>query len=327
MEDWGLDVINVPFSICHPFGGCISSQSPFDHSRCFNRDTKGADGAADLLEVLRNSPLEKLNFYDCSQIPSSAWQKLRGASWTNLREVNFRGCLVLQTWLRCLASSFRRRVYFPLLRAIVTAVSLTTFDNIERPKMWNRQLQKSLAKRSGNTLPSFCPHSPLLRTPGALAMTPKVPMGLQTCWKSCATLPWRSWTLRIALKFRPLCASEFPVACGPRCAMHTASPSCTCAASVASRVCFRCRGWMRRLRRRKRWWWNCCAQPVSVCLYLSLLLTGTVRWFSSCLYINVAFVHALASRQAAWNPTGNPEVFLREYAALHSNSSYLDRSA
>ena len=28
------------------------------------------------------------------------------------------------------------------------------------------------------------------------------------------------------------------------------------------------------------------------------------------------FVHALASRQAAWNPTGNPEVFLREYAAL-----------
>ena len=78
-------------------------QSSFEHSRCFHDDTS-ADGAADLLEVLRNSPLEKLNFYGCSQIPSTAWQKLRGASWTNLREAHFFRCLVLQTWLRCLAS-------------------------------------------------------------------------------------------------------------------------------------------------------------------------------------------------------------------------------
>ena len=59
---------------------------------CFRSDTKGADGAADLLEVLRNSPLEKLNFSCCSQIPSSAWQKLRGASWTNLKEADFSAC-------------------------------------------------------------------------------------------------------------------------------------------------------------------------------------------------------------------------------------------
>ena len=44
---------------------------------------------------------------------------------------------------------------------------------------------------------------PLLSTPGASAVTPKVPMGLRTCWKSCGTLPWRSWTFRVALKFRP----------------------------------------------------------------------------------------------------------------------------
>eukprot|EP00434_Breviolum_minutum_P004708 symbB.v1.2.004149.t1/scaffold235.1/size321457/8 len=61
-------------------------------SRCFDKDTKGADGAADLLEVLRNSPLETLYFYECSQIPSSAWQKLRGASWTNLGEASFGWC-------------------------------------------------------------------------------------------------------------------------------------------------------------------------------------------------------------------------------------------
>ena len=176
--------------------------------------------------------------------------------------------------------------------------------------MWNRQLQmvglaKVTCKRSGNKLLSFYPHSPLLITPGALALRPKVPMEPQTCWKSCATLPWRSWTLLVALKFRPLRGSEFPVAHGQRWAVYLASPRWSCTASVAatSRRCFRCRGWMRRLRCRKRWWWNCCAQPVSVCLYLSLLLTGTVRWFSSCLYINVAFVHALASRQVACSPS------------------------
>ena len=143
---------------------------------------------------------------------------------------------------------------FPMLRAIVTAVSLTTFGNIERPKMWNRQLQmvglwKVICKRSGNKLPSFFPHRPLLSTPGASAKTP-VPMGPQTCWKSCATLPWTSWTLRIALKFRPLRGSEFPMAHGQHCVMQTASPGRSCTASVAatSRGCFRCRGWMRRLR-------------------------------------------------------------------------------
>ena len=101
------------FDMPSSHGACISPQSPFEHSRCFGDDTKGADGAADLLEVLRNSPLEKLNFEHCSQIPSAAWQKLRGASWTNLKEANFYECLVLQTWLRCLASSLRLHVFFP----------------------------------------------------------------------------------------------------------------------------------------------------------------------------------------------------------------------
>eukprot|EP00434_Breviolum_minutum_P004705 symbB.v1.2.004148.t1/scaffold235.1/size321457/7 len=65
--------------------------------QCFGEATKGADGAADLLEVLRDSPLEKLNFDRCSQIPSTAWQKLRGASWTNLREANFERCFAKNT--------------------------------------------------------------------------------------------------------------------------------------------------------------------------------------------------------------------------------------
>ena len=57
-------------------------------------------------------------------------------------------------------------------------------------------------------------------------------------------------TFVFALKFRPVRGSEFPMAHGPRCVMQTASPRRSCTASVAatSRGCFRCRGWMRRLR-------------------------------------------------------------------------------
>ena len=64
----------------------LSPQSPFEHSRCFNSRTKGADGAADLLEVLRNSPLEKLDFDGCSGIPSTAWQRVPSGAWPALRE-------------------------------------------------------------------------------------------------------------------------------------------------------------------------------------------------------------------------------------------------
>ena len=126
----------------------LSPQSPFEHSRCFDKDTKGADGAADLLEVLRNSPLETLYFYECSQIPSAAWQKLRGASWTNLGEASFGWCLVLQTWLRCLASLLRHRVFFPMLSRLFLWQHLTTLKGqkceIDSCK-WS-DLQKSLAR-------------------------------------------------------------------------------------------------------------------------------------------------------------------------------------
>jgi len=75
--------------------------------------------AFELLNNLCHSSPEKLNFHGCSQIPSTAWQKLRGASWTNLREANFESCLVLQTWLRCLASSLDRCIFCSNVNAIV----------------------------------------------------------------------------------------------------------------------------------------------------------------------------------------------------------------
>ena len=105
------------------------------------------------------------------------------------------GCDVWPVRLRC-------RVLFSNVQGPLSQLfSLTKFGNIERPKMWNRQLQmvglaKVICKRSGNRLPSFCPHIVLFWSLQVLLqMTPKVPMGPQTCWKSCGNLPWRSWTL------------------------------------------------------------------------------------------------------------------------------------
>ena len=65
------------------------------HCRCFNTETKGADGAADLLEALSQSTqLENLDLSFCNQIPTGAWQKVRYAKWFNLKKANFLEYLV-----------------------------------------------------------------------------------------------------------------------------------------------------------------------------------------------------------------------------------------
>ena len=64
------------------------------HCRCFDTDTKGAEGAADLLEALSQwTQLEELDFTCCSQIPAAAWQKVRNAKWLNLKKADFARCL------------------------------------------------------------------------------------------------------------------------------------------------------------------------------------------------------------------------------------------
>ena len=76
---------------------------------------------------------------------------------------------------------------------------------------WHKRAFFSMPSSRG----SVYPHRPLLITPGALTKTPKMPTGPQTCWKSCATLPWRSWTFMSALKFRPLRGRSCAVPAGP----------------------------------------------------------------------------------------------------------------
>ena len=107
--------------------------------------------AFELFNNLCHSPPEKLNFYNCSQIPSTAWQKLRGASWTNLREANFFGCLVLQTWLRCLASSLDAVFFSP----IVTGCFLVKMQKCEIDSCKWSDLQKSLARGAATDFRPF----------------------------------------------------------------------------------------------------------------------------------------------------------------------------
>ena len=71
------------------------------HCRCFGRGTKGADGAADLLEALSQSPLlEELLFRGCSQIPAAAWQKVRSAKWLHLKTANCPSVPRRENWLK-----------------------------------------------------------------------------------------------------------------------------------------------------------------------------------------------------------------------------------
>ena len=66
---------------------------------------------------------------------------------------------------------------------------------------------------------------------------------------------------------------------GPRCVMHRAPPGTTLDHSQKAE-----KGGV---------------APQMRLLHLSLVVRGTVRFFSFCLYFNVAFVHALTSRQVA----------------------------
>ena len=53
--------------------------------RCFDKDSKGLDGAADLLEVLGHSPnLETLMLDRCAEIPLAAWQRVPSGAWPKL---------------------------------------------------------------------------------------------------------------------------------------------------------------------------------------------------------------------------------------------------
>eukprot|EP00438_Fugacium_kawagutii_P004791 Skav205494 [mRNA] locus=scaffold2844:18249:28152:- [translate_table: standard] len=62
-------------------------------SWCFSRHGEGAE---DLLEVLvQCEALEELNLFDCKQIPSTAWAKVRSVQWPKLKKADFYACFCM----------------------------------------------------------------------------------------------------------------------------------------------------------------------------------------------------------------------------------------
>ena len=93
-----------------------------------------SQAAGEVLLHLKHCNLVSLSLQECKMIPSSAWQKLRGASWTNLREASFLRCLVVQIWLR-FGQFVETPCFFLNVKGHCQGCFLTTFGNIERPKM------------------------------------------------------------------------------------------------------------------------------------------------------------------------------------------------
>ncbi|CAE7506792.1 unnamed protein product [Symbiodinium necroappetens] len=74
-------------------GATWSKLTKVNFQGCFDKESKGAGGAAGLLAALaRCTELQELGMYDCSQIPAAAWQQLEGAHWPKLTKANFYRC-------------------------------------------------------------------------------------------------------------------------------------------------------------------------------------------------------------------------------------------
>ena len=90
LEFWWIYIIVSCHSVTLNWYLCCSILPVSPCTRCFDDDSKGVDGAADLLQVLGKAmTLEELDFDRCSQIPAAAWQRLHGADWRNLKIARF----------------------------------------------------------------------------------------------------------------------------------------------------------------------------------------------------------------------------------------------
>ena len=72
--------------ICRSPNGALDRLFQTNHCRCFKNHRNGADGAADLLQALSQSPLlEELAFDEELQIPAAVWQQVPDGAWPKLR--------------------------------------------------------------------------------------------------------------------------------------------------------------------------------------------------------------------------------------------------
>ena len=72
--------------ICRSPKGALDRLFQTKHCRCFKNHRNGADGAADLLQALSQSPLlEELDFDEELQILAAVWQQVPDGAWPKLR--------------------------------------------------------------------------------------------------------------------------------------------------------------------------------------------------------------------------------------------------
>ena len=171
------------------------------HCRCFDRNTKGADGGADVLQALSQSPLlEALIFHGCSQIPTGAWQKLHGAKWLNLKKADFTGCLSERNGWRF--SCFLRLmcIYVSLLEV----VGIQEHGEICEVVVWVGVDRDGFEMECTRTcrLPNiFSTDWFWQNTAGASTETRKVQMEAQMCFKRWASRRcWKRWFSMAVLK-------------------------------------------------------------------------------------------------------------------------------
>ena len=115
-------------SILHMFYLCCSFLPVTPCTRCFGRDSEGAYGAADLLEVLgKATTLEELRFDRCSQIPAAAWRRVPSGGWPKLEPKKAFGIPQEELQRVCAPSGGLRRgrgLQFVLIRADSSEVRL-----------------------------------------------------------------------------------------------------------------------------------------------------------------------------------------------------------
>ena len=187
------------------------------HCRCFYTDTKGAEGAVDLLEALSQwTQLEELDFTFCSQIPAAAWHKVRNAKWLNLKKAHFNGFLAERIGWRF--SCFLRvllRIYLSLLNVVRVQICIDLWSCLMSPSwpVWVSDGLGTCTYRCLNVV--FSTDCFWQNTAGASTLTRKEQRAPQICFKRWVSRhSWKTWFLMAVIRSQQQRGKKFVVQSG-----------------------------------------------------------------------------------------------------------------
>ena len=117
------------------FGKLLYDLTLDQHCRSFKDQ---GEGAADLLGALGHAQeLEDVQFVGCRQIPTAAWQQLRGAKWPRLKKANFIECLARERngW-RCSGVFFSQCVLSTVRTVFILFGRFLPVQGQRQPFLW-----------------------------------------------------------------------------------------------------------------------------------------------------------------------------------------------